>query len=531
MNNALSFKLKNLPHKPGCYLWKNNKNEIIYVGKAINLYKRCHQYFDKPHDYKTMRLIQDISDLDFIVVGTENEALILENQLIKKHRPKYNILLKDSQGYPYFVLTNHKHPQLKYTYFTNRYKGKYYGPLAAKTFEKKELKNLIDNLFPLRKCNQIPKKKCLYYDIGQCLGPCIKKIDLNVYDDIKKSINSFFTGKANNIIKQLKAKEQQAVKKLHFEEANRIKKTLSSIAEFKKYQTIDLNAKTNIDVLGFVSRDNLLFINLFTYINGKLIAKVQETYEYFFDLDDAITNWLIQYYLTNQNKPKILYINLPQKIIKQLNQIFGFKIMVPKKGKKKQILQNAIDNSYEYSKSNYLAYQVKCETRLVALEQLKMLLGIDCVDHIVAFDISNLFSANTVAGMISVVNGSFDKSSFRKYILDKDITSDYEAMKSVLTRYLTKNRDKLPDLIILDGGKIQVNVGLEICQKLGIHNCAIMGLVKNNKHQTNAIFYKNKTIKLDHKSPLYNFLANIQNKVHQYAISFFRKRHRKSFFA
>ncbi|MBQ6970319.1 UvrB/UvrC motif-containing protein [bacterium] len=237
-----------------------------------------------------MRLIQDISDLDFIVVGTENEALILENQLIKKHRPKYNILLKDSQGYPYFVLTNHKHPQLKYTYFTNRYKGKYYGPLAAKTFEKKELKNLIDNLFPLRKCNQIPKKKCLYYDIGQCLGPCIKKIDLNVYDDIKKSINNFFTGKANNIIKQLKAKEQQAVKKLHFEEANRIKKTLSSIAEFKKYQTIDLNAKTNIDVLGFVSQDNLLFINLFTYINGKLIAKVQETYEYFFDLDDAITN-------------------------------------------------------------------------------------------------------------------------------------------------------------------------------------------------------------------------------------------------
>lgn len=531
MNKSLSFKLQNLPHKPGCYLWKNNRNEIIYVGKAINLYKRCHQYFDRPHDYKTTKLLQDICDLDFIIVKTENEALILENQLIKKHRPKYNILLKDSHGYPYFVLTYHKHPQLKYTYFTNRYKGKYYGPLAAKTFEKKELKSLIDNLFPLRKCNQIPKKKCLYYDIGQCLGPCIKKIDPSIYDDIKKSINNFFTGKANDIIKKLKAKEQQAVKKLQFEEANRIKKTLFSIAEFKKYQTIDLKVKTNIDVLGFAAQDNLLFINLFTYINGKLITKIQETYEYFFNLDDAVTNWLIQYYLNNQNKPKILYANLPQKIIKQLTQIFGFRIVIPKKGKKKQILQNAIDNSYEYSKSNYLAYQARRESRLGALEQLKELLGIDSVDHVVAFDISNLFSTDTVAGMVSIVNGNFDKNSFRKYILDKNITSDYEAMKSVLTRYLTRNKDKLPDLIILDGGKIQVTAGLEVCQKLGIYDCPIMGLVKNNKHQTNAIFYRNKTIKLDHKSPFYNFLSNIQNKVHQYTISFFRKRHHKSFLA
>ena len=531
MNDILNFKLKNLPHKPGCYLWKNKNNEIIYIGKAINLYKRCHQYFDQPHNYRTMKLVQDIHDLDFFVVKTENEALILENQLIKKHRPKYNILLKDSSGYPYFVLTNNKHPQLKYTYFTNRYKGKYYGPLAAKTFEKKELKSLIDNLFPLRKCNQIPKKKCLYYDIGQCIGPCINRINPNVYKTIKKDINNFFTGKTNNIIKQLKGKEQQAAKKLQFEEANKIKKILSSIVEFKKYQIIDLNAKTNIDVLGFVTQDNLLFINLFSYVNGKLITKIQETHEYFFELDDAITNWLTQYYFSNQNKPKILYVDLPQKIIKQLTQILGFKIVVPKKGKKRQILQNAIDNSNEYSKSNYQAYKAKCATKLAALEQLRKILNVKSIDHIVAFDISNLFSTNCVAGMISITNGNFDKKSFRKYILDENISSDYEAMKKVLYRYLSKCKDKLPDLIILDGGKIQVKAGLEICQKLQIKNCTIMGLVKNNKHQTNGIFYKNKMIKLDHKSILYNFLADIQNKVHQYTISFFRKRHHKSFFS
>lgn len=224
-----------------------------------------------------------------------------------------------------------------------------------------------------------------------------------------------------------------------------------------------------------------------------------------------------------------MYVDLPKKIIKQLQKVLNIRIIVPQKGKKKQILQNAIDNSLAYSKSNYLVYKTRLETKALALKQLKDVLNAKSVSHIVAFDISNLFASNNVAGMISIIDGNFDKSSFRKYILDPNISSDYEAMKSVLTRYLTKHKDKLPDLIILDGGKIQVNAGYEICQQLQIKTCLIMGLVKNNKHQTNAIFFKDKTIKLDPKSPLFMFLADIQNKVHQYAISFFRKKYHKSF--
>lgn len=260
------------------------------MGKAKNLFKRCHQYFNPHNDFKTAKLVAEIFDVEFFVVNNENEALILENNLIKKHRPKYNIALKNSNAYPYFVLTNDFHPQLKYTYFFNRYRGKYFGPFASSTFEKRNFKILIDSIFPLRKCNHIPHKKCLYYDLGQCLGPCINQINQKQYDLIRKQIIDFFHGHTKQIVNLLKSKQEKAVASLNFEQASEIKKTIIAIQELKNNQNIQLATNSNIDFLGYSVQDNFLVIGLFKYVNGKLLTKNQEIYEYYDTIEETVFN-------------------------------------------------------------------------------------------------------------------------------------------------------------------------------------------------------------------------------------------------
>lgn len=290
MTEKLSFKLKAAPKKPGCYLWKDKNGDIIYVGKAINLFNRVHQYFNKLHDFKTTQLVGDIADVEFFVVQNENEALILENNLIKKHRPKYNILLKDSSGYPYVVVTNEHHPRIKYTRSNNRYKGTYYGPFASKNFFKKELFTLLGALFPLRKCDQLKKHKCLYYDMGQCLGPCINKVDPKQYDLIKANIKQFFSGNTCDVEKQLKTREIQAAELLKFEEADYYKRLRLALDEIKTNQVVQFNNKDNIDFLGFATKDQLISLILFSYVNGKLIAKIQEIHEFYDDINSVISS-------------------------------------------------------------------------------------------------------------------------------------------------------------------------------------------------------------------------------------------------
>ncbi len=531
MNNNLKFKLASAPKQPGCYLWKDNTGEVIYVGKAINLFNRTHQYFNKVHDYKTTQLVANIYDVEFFVVKNENEALILENNLIKKYRPKYNVLLKDSSGYPYIVVTNEKHPRIRYTHFTNKFKGSYYGPFASKTFFKKELFMLLNELFPLRKCNPIPKKKCLYYDIGQCLGPCIHQIQEDQYQKIKSDIRQFFSGNVTNLDKKLKEKEKQLAQDLKFEEADHYKKLRLALAQVKENQNVQFNNKQNIDFLGFATKENLVSLILFSYVNGKLVAKIQEIHEFYEDLNSVITSWLYQYYNKNNNKPKTLFVSLNKTTYKPLINTLGFNITKPLKGKKYEILSNAIDNAIAYLKTNYLVYKASKEAKQAALVELAEILKVKKIKTIISFDISNLFAENKVAGMIYLNNGEFVRNKFRKYIIDDEsLTSDYDCMKYVLGKFIDHHKDELPDLIIMDGGKIQVNAALETFASKNVKPCMIIGLVKNNNHQTNGIVYNNKTTKLIKNSNLYNFLANVQNEVHTTAISFYRKKHEKSLF-
>lgn len=531
MNDNLKFKLKSAPHKPGCYLWKDEHGDVIYVGKAINLFKRINQYFNKLHDYKTSQLVNNIYDVDFFVVKNENEALILENNLIKKYRPKYNILLKDSSGYPYIVVTNEKNPRIKYTHSNNKFKGTYYGPFASKNFFKKELMTLLGILFPLRKCDQLPKHKCLYYDMGQCLGPCINKIDAIQYETIKNNIKKFFNGNTVEVEKQLKAREAQAAQLLKFEEADYYKRLRLALNEIKENQTVQFNANENADFLGFATKDNLISLILFSYVNGKLIAKIQEIHEFYDDINSVVSSWLYQYYIKSKNKPNQLFVSLPAKEFKVLNNTLGFDISKPIKGKKYEILMTAIDNAIEYLKTNYLVYQYAKKAKLSAIYQLTDILQAKKIKTMVAFDISNLFTTNKVAGMVYLNNGEFVKSKYRRYIIDDDsLTSDYDCMKNIIGRFINHHKDELPDLIIMDGGKIQVHAALEVFTAYNVKPPLIMGLVKNNNHQTNGIVFNGKTFKLDKDSNLYNFLANIQNEVHNTAISFHRKKREKSLF-
>lgn len=531
MTDKLKFKLKSAPRKPGCYLWKDADGEIIYVGKAINLFKRVNQYFNRLHDYKTSQLVANIADVEFYVVKNENEALILENNLIKKHRPKYNILLKDSSGYPYIVVTNEKHPRIKYTHSNSKFKGTYYGPFASKNFFKKELFTLLGAMFPLRKCDQMPKHKCLYYDMGQCLGPCINKVDEATYDTIKANIKKFFSGNSSIVEKQIKEREKQFAAQLKFEEADYYKKLRLALEEIKANQTVQFNTKENVDFLGFATKDNLISLILFSYVNGKLIAKIQEIHELYDDEKDVVSSWLFQYYIKNHNKPKQLFVSLSSKEFKVLNNTLGIKISKPIKGKKYEILMTAIDNAIEYLKTNYLVYQHAKKAKLSAIYQLTDMIHAKKIKTMVAFDISNLFSVNKVAGMIYLNNGEFVRSKYRRYLInDESLTSDYECMKHIIGRFIEHHKDEMPDLIIMDGGKIQVNAALETFAQKNVKPPYIIGLVKNNNHQTNGIVYNNNTLKLDKESNLYNFLANIQNEVHNTAISFHRKKHEQSLF-
>lgn len=531
MTDKLKFKLSSAPKKPGCYLWKDNLGHVIYVGKAINLFNRINQYFAKIHDYKTSQLVNDIDDVEFFVVKNENEALILENNLIKKYRPKYNILLKDSSGYPYVVVTNEQHPRIKFTRSNNRYKGTYYGPFASKNFFKKELFTLLNELFPLRKCDQLKKKKCLYYDIGQCLGPCINQVDKSQYDKIKEDIKHFFNGDTSEIEKNLKQHEKVAAETLNFEEANQYKNLLLALNEIKQDQTVQITDKHDIDFLGFATKQNLISLILFSYINGKLITKIQEIHEYYDDINSAVSSWLYQYYYKNQNKPKTLYVSLNKKDLNSLSKTLNIEVNKPIKGSKYEILMTAIDNALEYLNTNYQVYVANKQAKLAAIHQLKEILGVKKLSTMISFDISNLFSENKVAGMVYLKDGDFVKSRYRKYIIDNPkLTSDYDCMKFVISKFIEHHKDDMPDLIIMDGGKIQVNAAREIFAQNNVTPPCIIGLVKNSKHQTNGIVYRNVITKLEKDTNLYNFLAAIQLEVHNTAISFYRKKHEKALF-
>ena len=537
MNDNLKEKLNNIPKKPGVYLWKDKYNEVIYVGKAINLYNRTHQYFLFPQNLRRTQLANNIYDLDYVVTKNDNEAFILENNLIKKYQPKYNVLLKDGSNYPYILLTNEKDPRLLYTRIIKKNNGKYYGPISAGIKNKYDIYNLVLELFPLRKCNIVPKEKCLYYDLHQCVGPCINKIDVNTYKEIKNNIDAFFHGEYKDIIAKLKEQELQLAQNLNFEQAQQKKELIEAIQNLTINQTVQLASLDSTDIVAYKVIDNKIGIVIFGYTNGKLLTKfdsVEDTYD---DNDtEVVANYLMQYY-EKFDHPKILYVSLDEQNIKLLEESLKITIKNPTKGQMKQIMLSALENADIIIKNSLRSKQSKLARTVIANEELRQLLKMESLNRIELFDNSHIDNVDRVGAMVVFENGIANKKLYRKFII-KDETSqdDLAYMKEVLYRRyskMLKNEEALPDLIIVDGAKLQVEVANQILKELKIDLLVnVIGLKKNDEHKTKSIILKNYSeIILDKKSNLYFYLLNMQEEVHRFAISFFRQRHTKSLFS
>ncbi|AAF30791.1 excinuclease ABC subunit UvrC [Ureaplasma parvum] len=529
MNDLLKNKLKLIPHKPGCYLWKDQFNQIIYIGKAKDLYNRTHSYFNGCKDNKTSKLVNNINDLEYIVVNNVNEALILENNLIKTHLPKYNILLKDGSNYPYIMITNEQYPRLKYVRTYDKNKGIYFGPLADST-NKYQLFNLLNSIFPFNKCNHQPYKKCIYYDLHQC----INQVQQSTYQEAISEVKEIFKGNLDHILMILQTKEQHAVTKLDFENAQKYAEQQKALTSIINSGLVQLDNNESFDIIGFYEKNNYLVIIIFNYVKGKLLNKSADTFAiYDYEINELITSFLMQYYSQNKISSKII-VSLDDDNLLALSQRFHTKFINAQTKFHKRILKLALDNAILYFESNIKNVINKQNELDDALNQLKQILKLPDLNIIECFDNSNINLSLPIAGMIVYQNGKLNNKLNRKYnLMTTKNASDYHFMIEVITRRyqrLVSQHQKLPNLIVVDGGKLQVNAALYALAQLQI-NIPLIGLKKDQKHKTDAIVLTNgDEIVLDRKSILYKFLANMQNDVHNYAISFLRDKHTKSIF-
>ncbi|MGL4951690.1 MAG: excinuclease ABC subunit UvrC [Mycoplasma sp.] len=530
MNNFSKI-LNNIPELPGCYLWKDSHDNIIYIGKAKNLKKRTTQYFTKTVNNRIANLVKEIANIDYIVVNNENESLILENNLIKEHKPKYNVLLKEgSNSYPYIVLTNEKNPKLIYTRNIKKFNGKAYGPFATTLQNNSyDVYLLLQKLFPFRKCNKIPNKECMFYHLDQCLAPCINDIDQTSYESLKKQLDLVFNNKPNQIIKELKNKELEAARNLEFEKAKMFLSQIDSLSNICNNQITQLNEMKDADIIGYYVEDNKISINIFNYVGGKLLVKHQFFDHFYGELQEVLESYLIQYY-SEHSVPNHIYIDISNIESELLSNIINSKIKKPIKGLYSELLLMAIKNAKENLQKKDLEIEHNYNKSFGALNDLKKLLNMDYLNRIEMIDNSNLFLENCVSAVVVFKNAKPEKKLYRKYnIKSTGEKSDFHFMQEVVERRYSK-LNNLPELLIVDGGKQQVSAAVSSLKAIGKSDkVKVIGLIKNDKHQTESLIDDEYNIfPLIKKSYLYNFLSNMQNEVHRYVINFYHSKSSKS---
>ncbi len=525
----LEEKLKTLPDLPGSYQMRDKNNEIIYVGKAKNLKNRVRSYFHGAHNAKTTKLVSEIRDFTYIICKSELEAYVLEINLIKEYNPKYNIMLTDDKTYPYIALTNEDNPRLVVTR-NKRIKGiaRYYGPYPN-VRAARETVSLLNRMYPLRKCYKIPNKECLYYHMHQCLAPCIFK-DKFDYSEYKNSINKFLNGDAKDILDDLEAKMTEASNNLEFEKAIEYRNLIDSINTTLNKQKITINDLTSRDYVGIYKDDNEISINIIITRLGSIVQNHQTIIDsYSNDLDDAI-NYLVQFYEINSKPHEIVISELDKDIIQELLQIDVVDVKI---GKKKELLDMAIYNAKFNLENKRNIYKNTVLKKLDTIDELGKLLKINSPKRIEAFDNSNLFGEYPVSGMVCYINGRPAPKEFRKYHIKSVVgANDYESMKEVIYRRyfrLLMEDSDMPDLIIMDGGEIQVHACLDVLTSLNL-DIPVLGIQKDEHHNATILFYDEEFIKIDKNSNVYLLLRDISQRVHDYAISFFREKKAKGFF-
>lgn len=531
MIEEIRLKLATLPQSPGCYLMKNNNNQIIYVGKAKNLKKRVSSYFNKSHEGKTMLLVKDIVNFEYIMTTNEKESLILEINLIKKHRPRYNVLLTDDKYYPYIQITNEKHPRLKVVRNAKNKKATHFGPYPDSGAARDTLQ-LLNKLYPLRKCHKLPKKECLYYHLHQCIAPCIKQIDDKVYQQYIKEIKQFLKGDINHVISDIDSKMIKASDNLMFEQALEYKKLIDSIKITTNKQKVFNDDLKDRDFFGYYELNGYLSIQIMIIRNGILIQRDGDIFIQVDSLQDTFESFIAQYY-ENNTLPNEIILN-KEIDIEQLNNVFEANYRYVSRGKHKEMLELANENAKKLIHSEFEMSNSNDQKINNALNELKEITKLDSVHRIEAFDNSTLQATNSIGAMVVFEDGKPYKSEYRKFkIKDENSKDDLSFMSEVIyRRYFRVIIDSLnkPDLIIVDGGQNQIKVAKDIITKFNL-NIKVIGLVKDDKHHTSHIMDDNyQEYQIDKRSDLFFLLTRIQDEVHRYAITYHRKLRSKSLF-
>lgn len=517
---------------PGCYLMKNTDGKVIYVGKARKLKNRVSSYFTGAHNYKTTKLVDHIWDFDYIVTGSEKEALLLEINLIKDYTPEYNIMFMDNTYYPYIELTDETYPRLKIVRKTKNKKNKYFGPYPDATAARNTFK-LLNKLYPLRKCNHVPDKPCLYYSLHQCLGPCINEVDKSQYDEIRKELISFIHGNTKSKIDELTEKMMTASENLQFELAKEYRDLIRSIEYVTAKQNVQFGDYKDRDILGYFIDKGYISIQLFFMREGKLLYHDFNLEPVGEDFEEDLIRFLVTYYQTHPEPYELL---IPQDVdLELLTEILSCHVLQPQRGDKKSLVEMANKNAKEALEKKFLLKEKTDEKTILPIIELGQKLGIDTPHTIELYDNSNIQGAYAVAGMVVYKDGVPSKKDYRKYkIKTVEGPDDYASMKEVIYRRyyrLLMEQKEMADLIIVDGGLGQIKVAKEVINSLNL-SVHICGLSKDDKHSTAMLLDENgNQVPIDTKSPLFFLLTRMQDEVHRYAISFHRQVRSKSLFS
>lgn len=524
-------KLALLPSEPGCYLMKNDQGTIIYVGKAKKLKNRVTSYFNGVHNYKTTKLVSEIVDFDYIVTHSEKEALLLEINLIKDYSPKYNIMFMDNSYYPYIQMTREKHPKLKIVRDVKDKKNRHFGPFPDATAAR-EIYKLLNRLYPLRKCNKLPNKPCLYYSLNQCLGPCIHEIDPEVYHQMTSDIAKFIKGDVKEVIKDLENKMSEASESLSFEQAKEYRDLIRYIQHVTSKQHVQFNDQVDRDIIGYHVDKGYLSVQIFFMRNGKLLARDINLVPIYGEIEEELASYIVHFYNKNTVPKEIL---MPQSTdLKLLEEVLECKVLQPMRGDKADLVKMACDNAKEMLEKKFMLLEQAEDKNLTAIDELGTLLSIPRPTVIELFDNSNIQGSYAVAGMVCFVDGKPSKNDYRKFkIKTVEGPDDYASMKEVVyRRYFRILMEGLrkPDLIIVDGGKGQIKVAKEVIDSLNM-NIYVCGLSKDDKHSTALLLnQEGEPVNIDRKSQLFYLLTRMQDEVHRYAISFHKNVRAKSLF-
>ena len=525
-------KLRLVPHKPGCYLMKNKNGVIIYVGKAKDLKNRLNSYFHQSHTGKTGKLVKEINDFEYIIVGSETESLILEMNLIKKYDPKYNILMRDDKSYPYIELTEEKVPRLNIVRNVKLKKkgARLFGPYPN-VYAAKKTVNLLNRIYPLKKCKTYAKRPCLYYHIGQCLGYCVYDIDEKIVKDMEQGLIKFLKGDDSEVKEEINKKMNEASQKLNFEKALEYKELLNDIDITLVKQKVELGDDVARDIFGYYADNNYLSVFIFFIRSSKIIGHHHNIIPLIDSAEEELNRYIAKFYDKQIVPKEILGPDIMGKEL--LEDYLKTNVKIPVKGVKKKLVNMASDNA-KRSLEEKMTLLLQDEKRASgANEELKNILNMDVLDRIEIFDNSNLFGTFNVSGMVVFIDGHPAKNEYRKYKISVDKNDDYGTMREVIyRRYFRVLKDGLvkPDLIIVDGGIGQMNIAKEVLDSLNL-DIKIVGLRKDDKHATDALITFDGEIEIEKRSNLFHYLERMQDEVHNFTINYHKQIRSKGLYA